>query len=82
MCGVSTPTAFPREVSPNMAPPSAPLIRPTTSNTRTMTIIPIAKGNEQVYGDALTVLSEIQMGRHTRRIREEAYNAIDFLNED
>ena len=42
----------------------------------------IAKGNEQVYGDAITVLSEIQMGQHARRVREEAYNAIDSLNED
>ena len=42
----------------------------------------IAKGNEQFYGDAITVLSEIQMGQHQRRVREEAYNAIDFLNED
>jgi hypothetical protein len=42
----------------------------------------IAKGNEQVYGDAITVLSEIQMGQHQRRVREEAYNAIESLNED
>lgn len=42
----------------------------------------IAKGNEQVYGDAITILSEIQMGQHPRRVREEAYNAIDSLNED
>ena len=42
----------------------------------------IAKGNEEAYGDAITVLSEIQMGQHARRVREEAYNAIDFLNED
>ncbi len=42
----------------------------------------IAKGNVRVYGDAIIVLSEIQMGQHVRRIREEAYNAIEFLNSD
>ena len=38
----------------------------------------ISKGNEQVYGDAITILSEIQMGQFTRTVREEAYKAINF----
>jgi hypothetical protein len=42
----------------------------------------ISKGNEQVYGDAITILSEIQMGQFTRTVREEAYKAIKFLNEE
>ncbi len=41
----------------------------------------ISKGNEQVYGDAIIILSEIQMGQFTRTVREEAYKAIKFLNE-
>ena len=40
----------------------------------------IAKGNSSAYGDAILVLSEIQMGQYNRKTREAAYDAIKYLN--
>lgn len=39
----------------------------------------IAKSNYSAYGDAVYVLSEIQMGNYNRQIREAAYNALQEL---
>ncbi|MCK4799128.1 MAG: HEAT repeat domain-containing protein, partial [Spirochaetes bacterium] len=39
----------------------------------------IAKGNAAAYGDAILILSEIQMGQYNRKIREAAYDAIQSL---
>jgi hypothetical protein len=36
----------------------------------------IAKENTSYYGDAISVLSDIQMGNYNRVVREAAYNAI------
>jgi hypothetical protein len=41
----------------------------------------IARGNASAYGDAVLILSEIQMGAYNKFIRESAYNAIKSLNE-
>ncbi len=40
----------------------------------------IASADASAYADAIYVLSEIQMGSHQRKIREEAYNAIQELS--
>ena len=40
----------------------------------------IATTDASAYADAIYVLSEIQMGSHQRKIREEAYNAIQELS--
>jgi HEAT repeat protein len=40
----------------------------------------IARGNAEVYGDAILILSEIQVGQYPRTIREAAFNAIKKLN--
>ena len=40
----------------------------------------IATVDASAYADAIYVLSEIQMGSHQRKIREEAYNAIQELS--
>jgi len=40
----------------------------------------IATSDASAYADAIYVLSEIQMGNHQRKIREEAYNAIQELS--
>ena len=39
----------------------------------------IAKGNASSYADAIMVLSEIQMGKYSKMVREEAYAAIQYL---
>ncbi|HOJ64744.1 MAG TPA: HEAT repeat domain-containing protein [Spirochaetota bacterium] len=39
----------------------------------------IAKSNYSSYGDAIYILSEIQMGNYNRQIREAAYNALQEL---
>ena len=41
----------------------------------------IAKGNAAAYGDAILILSEIQMGQYNRKIREAAYDAIQSLHD-
>jgi hypothetical protein len=43
-------------------------------------IVSIAKGNAEVYGDAILILSEIQVGQFPRTTREMAFNAIKKLN--
>lgn len=40
----------------------------------------MARSNAASYGDAVIILSEIQMGQYTRVVREEAYKAIKYLN--
>ena len=40
----------------------------------------IAKENSSSYGDAIAVLSDIQMGNYNRVVREAAYNAIRELS--
>lgn len=39
----------------------------------------IARSNYSSYGDAIYILSEIQMGNYNRQIREAAYNALQEL---
>ena len=45
-------------------------------------ITAIAKGNTDVYGDAVLILSEIQVAQYPRLIREAAFNAIKKLNSE
>jgi len=40
----------------------------------------IAHGNAEVYGDAILILSEIQMGNYPRIVREAAFSAVKKLN--
>jgi hypothetical protein len=40
----------------------------------------IAKENSSSYGDAISILSDIQMGNYNRVVRESAYNAIRELS--
>jgi hypothetical protein len=40
----------------------------------------IARGDSLAFGDAMLILSEIQLGQYNKVVRDEAYAAIQYLN--